>query len=260
MKVNYRPKNRLKNLYFKRVLLLLAIFVFGASAFYFFEGTILTAVSPVWRVEKPAGRMLANVGSFFSSRNSLLKENLALKEKVYSLETEVSLLHSQQVQGNDMLALAGRKSTPETIIASVLTHPPQTPHDILVIDSGSNDLIVPGQRVLLPDGPILGTVSEVFPRSAKVKLFSTVGEETNAALERGNIPVVLIGAGGGNFRISLPRDVEVKIGDRILSSDISSYLLAIVEDVSAAPTDSLQSVLVRSPVNVFTLRFVFVTP
>lgn len=234
--------------------------MFGASAFYFFEGTIVSIVSPVWKAQVPLTRILANAGAFFSSRQALFKENSILKEKVFSLEAEVSLLVGQQIQEDALMALLGRKSAPEAIIASVLTHPPQTPHDILIIDSGSNDLITSGDRVLLPDGPILGTISEVFPRSAKVKLFSTVGEETNAVLERGNIPVVLTGAGGGNFRISLPRDVEVKIGDRILSTDISAHLLAVVGDVSAQPTDSLQMILAKSPVNIFSLHFVFVTP
>ena len=106
----------------------------------------------------------------------------------------------------------------------------------------------------------MGTVSEVFPKSAKVKLFSASGDETNAILERHNVPVTLIGAGGGNFRFELPRDMIVETGDRILSSDIAARHLATVGDVSVRPTDSFKEVLAKSPINIFALRFVFVAP
>ena len=91
-------------------------------------------------------------------------------------------------------------------------------------------------------------------------LFSTNGRETNAVLERDSVPVVLVGRGGGSFKITLPRDVLVEKGDRILSPDITSRLLAAVEDISISSTDSFQEVLARSPINIFTVRFVFVTP
>jgi len=142
----------------------------------------------------------------------------------------------------------------------VLTYPPQTPYDIIIIDAGSNDSLVLGSEVSMPEGPLLGVVSEVFPRRAKVKLFSTNGEETGAVLERNNMPVTLEGTGGGNFRISLPRDIAIERGDRILSRSMSSSLLAVVEEVSVEPTDSFKEILAKSPTNIFSLRFVFITP
>jgi len=145
-------------------------------------------------------------------------------------------------------------------VASVLTRPPQTPYDVIVIDAGLNESITIGSEVSLPEGPILGVVSEVFSKSAKVKLFSASGEETNAVLERNNVPVILIGIGGGNFRLALPRDIAIEKGDRILSSDIASRPLATVADVSVRPTDSFKEVLAKSPTNIFALRFVFVAP
>ena len=93
-----------------------------------------------------------------------------------------------------------------------------------------------------------------------MKLFSTSGEESNAVLERGEIPVVLEGIGGGNFKITLPRDIAVERGDRILSPDIEANLVAIVEDVRLTQTDSFKTVLARSPVNIFSLRLVIVRP
>src|SRR3990167_6901335 len=231
MKVNYLPKNRLRRPYLRRILVLVAIFISGAVVFSFFDAAIISIVSPIWKAK--------NIITTGSEIQSILKE---------------------QTQENILLELVGRKQKANMVVASVLTRPPQTPYDVIVIDAGLNGSITIGSEVSLPEGPILGVVSEVFSKSAKVKLFSASGEETNAVLERNNVPVILIGIGGGNFRLALPRDIAIEKGDRILSSDIASRPLATVADVSVRPTDSFKEVLAKSPTNIFALRFVFVAP
>ena len=231
MTVNYLPKNRSKYVYVKRIFLLAVIFIFVATVFPFLDTTIIAIASPIWRTIN----------------------------KILGSEVPPSLM-SNQTQENILLELAGRKQKTNVVVASVLTRPPQTPYDVIIIDAGLNESIVIGSEVSLPEGPILGVVSEVFPKSAKVKLFSASGDEINAVLERNNVPVTLIGTGGGNFRFELPRDMAVETGDRILSSDIAARHLATVGDVSVRPTDSFKEVLAKSPINIFTLRFVFVAP
>ena len=231
MKVNYLPKNRLRRPYLRRILVLVAIFISGAVVFSFFDAAIISIVSPIWKAK--------NIITTGNEIPSILKE---------------------QTQENILLELVGRKQKANMVVASVLTRPPQTPYDVIVIDAGLNESITIGSEVSLPEGPILGVVSEVFSKSAKVKLFSASGEETNAVLERNNVPVILIGIGGGNFRLALPRDIAIEKGDRILSSDIASRPLATVADVSVRPTDSFKEVLAKSPTNIFALRFVFVAP
>lgn len=258
--MNYLPKNKLRYPYFRRVLILIMIFIFGAVIFSFLDTTIISIISPAWRTENVVIRNLQNWTALFNSQKKLWEENTTLKEKVSSLELTVLSLSRGQTQEGILLELAGRKQESNAIIATVLTHPPQTPYDIIIIDAGSRDSITPGSEVTLPEGPILGTVSEIFSKSAKVKLFSSSGEETNAILERGSVPVTLVGTGGGNFRIDLPHDIAVEKEDRILSAGITSRLVAIVGDVSVKPTDSFKEVLAKSPTNIFNIRFVFVTP
>lgn len=230
-KVNYLPKNRSRYPYFKKTLVLVAIFLLGVALSYFFRGELISLFYPLWK-----------------ARNNFIQSE------------EPTTASSIENQKNTLLELAGRKTDPKTTIAAVLTYPYQTFYDTIIIDAGSDDLVAVGSEVSLPEGPVLGTVSEVFSKTAKVKLFSSSGEKTTAVLERDNVPVVLIGVGGGNFKITLPRDMAVENGDRILSADTASRLLAVVGDVSSSPTDSFKEVLAKSPTNIFTLRFVFVTP
>ena len=197
----------------------------------FFDTAIISIVSPIWKVKN-----------------------------VMTTGNEVLSISKEQTQENILLELVGRKQKSNMVVAAVLTHPPQTPYDVIIIDAGSNESLAVGSEVSLPEGSILGIISEVFPKSARVKLFSAGGEETNAVLERNNVPVTLVGSGGGNFKLTLPRDIAIEKGDRILSPDITSRLLATVGEVSVRPTDSFKEVLAKGPTNIFALRFVFITP
>ena len=225
-----------------------------------FDSGLISLISPLWRAENAVSRSLYNGVIFFQSQRALVNENTTLKEKLSSLEIEILSLSKDRDDRNRYLELLGRKQNSNMVLASVLTHPPQTPYDVIIIDLGLNESISSDSEVFLPEGPILGRVSEVFRKNAKVKLFSSAGEETSAVLERGDLPVTLVGVGAGNFKMTIPRDVEVQIGDRVLSLGVSSHLLAIVGEVSVSSTDSFKEVLARGPANIFALRFVFVVP
>ncbi|MDO8590291.1 MAG: rod shape-determining protein MreC [bacterium] len=238
----------------------MAIFLSGAIIFPFLDGALVSMVSPVWKAENVIVRNLRNGVAFVSLQQALVEENTRLKERLSSLELDILSMSQERIQENTLLELVGRRGEFNMVVAAVLTRPPQTPYDVIIIDAGSNESITVGSRVSLPEGPALGIVSEVFSRSAKVKLFSSSGEETSAVLERNEVPIMLVGAGGGNFRMTFPRDVAIEKGDRILVADITSRLLAVVEEIGVQPTDSFKEVLAKSPTNIFHLRFVFVTP
>jgi len=258
--MNYLPKNRSKDAYSKKILTSLVIFLLLAGLFYFFGGFIIRVASPVWKAENAVTRSFRNIGDFFSTRKTLLAENASLKTKIESLEIEIASLHLGEDRENVLLGLLERKPEGVSVTASVLTHPPQTPYDVLVLDAGSSDGVNIGDKVYLPEGPVLGLISDTFSKNSRLKLYSSSGESNPGILERGGVPIEILGQGGGNFKIILPRDTEVEIGDRILSAGIEADLLAVVEDIRLQPTDSFKEVLAKSPTNIFTLRFVFIRP
>lgn len=257
-KMKYLPRNRSKSTFVKPALFLVGIFIAGGFIFSFIDGVIISAVSPLWRTENIATAKLSSIGDFFRFRNSLLKENNMLKERVAQLELEVASSASVAGGENSIFSFFGRQPEPEGIVTTVLVSPPQSPYDTLVIDAGEDDGVIPGSSVFMPEGPILGVVSDVFSGSSKVRLYSAPGEKTRALLERHSIPITIEGAGGGNFRIIMPREVEVVAGDRILSADIFSHLLAVVGDIKMEPTDSFKEVLAKSPANIFGIHFLVI--
>ena len=260
MKVNYLPRNNSKGPYLKRILVLVSVFVFGAVFFSIFDQAIIALAVPVWRADNILARSLRSGVDLFQTKRTLVAENATLRERLSSLEMELLAISQESVSESTLLALAGRGEKQDNLVVAVLAHPPQTPYDVIIVDAGSNHSVALDWKAYLPEGPALGVVSEVFSNKARVKLFSAVGEETNAVLERSSLPVTLVGRGGGDFKLIIPRDVNVEKGDKIFSPEIDSHLLAIVEEVSLEPTDSFKEVLAKSPTNVFTLRLVLLRP
>ncbi len=265
MRTNFQLKNRSKSKYSKSVLIAVAIFIFGAIFFSFTDGGFLRILTPIWSGKTVVGQGLNNLVLFFRTKDYLIEENQALKDRI---KTDAILLVSTQtlttVHG-DLLNALGRTAYRKGITAAVLVRPPETPYDILVIDVGTDEGVEVGGVVTLSVdsmvgglGPKVGEIIEVFKKNSKVKLYSANGEKTNAVLERDTVPVVLLGRGGGNFEFILSREIDVVVGDKILSADIGRALMGVVRDVEMSTTDSFKKVLVISVLNIYTENFVTV--
>lgn len=260
MKTNFLQRNRHQVFYKKRIVVVILIFVLGATFFSFSRGLMINLFSPLWRGENAVAVGFRNLATFFRSKNSLIEENRILRDKLVSNELANMSLQTIGEAENSLLSNFGRTNPNKFIAASVLVHPPQTPYDSLIIDAGAMDGVPLDAEVSLPEGPKIGAVTEVFSKSSRVKLYSSNGEETNAVLERGEVPVTLIGRGGGNFEIALPRDVAVEVGDKILSAHLSPTVIGVVGDIEMKPTDSFKKIIVRSVANIYSMRLVIIVP
>jgi len=248
--MKYLPRNRRNNPYSKKILFLAGVFAAGAALFYIAGPLVVPMISPVWQAENIVTKTVSGNFNLLRSKRSLAEENALLKERIASMEAEFS---SRSV--GEFLSFARTGG----ITASVVVRPPQSPYDIILVDKGSNDGVINGAKVSMPEGPELGRVVEVFPNQSRVRLWTSSGQKLEAILERFEVPVLLEGMGGGNFLMRIPRETEVMVGDRILSAGTDGGLLAVVGDVELKPTDSFKEVLAKSPISIWTLRFVNIT-
>jgi cell shape-determining protein MreC len=256
MKMSYLPRNRTKSLRSRKALMLLVLFLLLGGFLLFLDAPILSGVSRLWRAESQLTGAAGEGLGYWRTKGALIKENESLKEKVLSMELALSSLSLASAENERLLALLGRSGRSGAITAGVLTYPPQSPYDLLIIDAGTNEGVNTGASVSLPEGPGLGVVEEALENFSRVKLYSTSGEKTQAVLERTQTPVELLGSGGGNFKVIVPRDTAVEVGDRILSPNLDAALLAVVEEVSLEATDSFKEIYAKSPTNIFSVRFV----
>lgn len=238
--------------------IVIVVFAFGALALVTFRSSVLAALAPLWRGESAIGRGARNFFTILRDKESLAEENLALKERLISYDALLTENRTLESSRDELLSSFGRAEAAPGIAAGVLVHPPLTPYDILVVDAGVADGVKAGDAVSLPEGGAIGKVVEAEARESQVDLYSRSGRETPAFLERGDMAIVLVGAGGGSFKFTLPRESAVEVGDKILLPGIRSELVGVVREVTLEPTDAEKHILVSAPANIQSIRFVLI--
>lgn len=260
MKTNYRPRNSALGESRKRLGISLLILIVAVVIFSFLRNPLTNLVSPLWKSSNVFSCAFSGVVALVRSKESLESENQALKAELDSYNALAASARALETSRDEILTHFNRATTTPGIAVAVLVHPPETPYDVLIVDAGSAEGAALGDRVSLPLGVVVGRVSEIATHTARVSLYSGSGGKTDAVLERNSLPVTLIGQGGGNFEFDLPKGVAVFPGDKILSPNLRSEMMAVVGDVQSDPTDSLEHVYAGGVANVSTLRFVVIKP
>ena len=150
------------------------------------------------------------------------------------------------------------------ILASIISRPPQSPYDILIIDAGYDNEIRAGMLVTAYGNVLLGYIAEVFPSTSKVKLISFSGEETNVLIESAGtgtstvISAIAVGRGGENLEIKLPSSIAINFGDQVKTMRTFSFIVGTIEKVEISLSDPFQKLLFRLPVNIQELKYVMI--
>ncbi len=222
------------------IVFLLIIFVFKDSV-----------TSSVFYVSRPFLRAWNSIMDSFGGKSpetSLIPE----------LEAKILICEAIEKQNEELKTLLSRAGEEKYAVASVLSRPPQSPYDVLIIDAGSEQGIENGMQVTAYGDILLGYVSEVFAKTSKVKLISFSREETNVYIADSNISAIAVGMGGENLEITLPRSIEIKSGDRITTLGMNPLAIGIAERVEIDPADPFQKILFRLPVNIQEMKYVMI--
>ena len=189
-------------------------------------------------------------------KSALVRENAGLKDQISALNARLIERDVLSRENEELKAIMGRAVHMQFTFASVLSKPPQSLYDTLVIDGGSNLGFVQGLVVYANGETPIGTIEEVLPTSSVVRMYSSSGEKTDARLDPSHVDITLEGHGGGTFSVQVPHDFSVAQGSLALSRDVSSHVIAILQKSTSDPRDSFQTLLFSSPVNMSELSFV----
>ena len=248
------------------VLVLVILFYFRSGIFNGLSFMAGGLFRPVLILGNNIGEKFGNLGAYFASKNSLSAENENLKMQILESEADRANYASVVAENASLKEMLGRKD-PKTnmILATILAKPNQSPYDTLVIDAGAGQGIKEGDTVFalghsstgeaLGNIPI-GRVADIYPNSSKVVLFSNPGEKTQVIISGRDVFVELVGRGGGNFEMILPRDLTLQKGDQVVLPRINPYVLAVVEEIISDPREPFTKALLVSPVNAQELKFV----
>ena len=241
------------------IILFVVLFYFRNGIFYGLSYVSSNIFRPVLILGNNVKDKLGSLGAYFLSKNSLLEENEDLRLALE--ESRVLMLNYNSVlsENNSLKETLSRKNDKTNmILASILEKPNQSPYDTLLVDIGEEEGLETGDMVFAGGFMPIGRVAEISTNSSKIILFSTSGEKTQVVVGD-NVFMEIIGRGGGNFEMILPRDFILQKGDQVTLPGITPYVVGVVETIISDPRDSFQKALLTSPVNVQELKFVEVT-
>lgn len=262
MKMIYRRINKtLRHKVFGAIIVLLLIAaVFAGGLFSWFAKPVFFIATPFLNAKNYLSFQLVELMALFDTKEDLAKENRALEEKIEKMKNKILFSELLKKENKDLKNLLAGNTKTDWLVSSVISRPPQSPYDILIIDSGRNDGVQTGSVVIF-DNVFIGKIEKASNSSSRVKLASFPEEEMNVMIFSKNLDAdyqsaVAVGQGGGNFNITLPRDIEISAGNLIKTTGTNWFLLGIVEEVKKKPADAFQRILFRIPINIHNLNFV----
>lgn len=256
--MNYHSKdNRGKKTKWFFAILLLVVLFFYSNVTGFLQKTLQVFIYPVWIAESYLDESAINPFGFLLSKKKLLIANEQLKKDITEAELMLGDRKVLLKENVELKEILGRRSNLEKIVlASILAKPNRSLYDTLIVDAGENLNIKKGDKVFALGNILIGVVDEVDKKTSKIKLFSSQQEKIDVMVGFYNVNAVAIGKGGGNFEIKLPRDTEVDMGGIVTMTGLNSPVLGSIEEIISDPADPFKTLLFKSPVNMFELKWV----
>jgi rod shape-determining protein MreC len=166
-----------------------------------------------------------NVGSAFAGPH-LARENTALKSQVAALtlqNEQMQDLQSENHRLRELLRFQDKAPIP-LLAAEVVALKPSPQIDTMILARGARDGVHAQSVVLGPSGALVGQVLETSPFSCSVLLLtdtaSSVGVETFRPGKAGPVGIVQGDRAGNLLLIDLPREADVRPGDRVATSGL----------------------------------------
>jgi cell shape-determining protein MreC len=243
-------------------LIFLGVFLFLSVGVILSFGskTLHTIARPIWTVRNSFINGVDSVGALMRSKTSLEKENERLQTENTNLNMSMLDYKILKDENEHLKQLMGRQPTAHSfILAQILSKPDRSPYDTLVVDVGSSGGAKVGQTVYANGSIQIGTISIVYANTSLVSLYSNPGHSVQAMIDGSNSSVELVGRGGGNFEMKIPEDLPSNKGTLVVlpnTRSVRSEVVAIVEEVLSTPGEPYKKVLLRSPVNIWELKWV----
>ncbi len=260
--MNYHLKSKPKNTGRSKFIIVVSVYILLSLIGFLFGNTWRWAVwgvaRPVWATGTFVWSPFANIKNYFTFKNNLIERNLSLEEQNATLllkEADYELI----VKENESLkSELGRQPSTRKTVAAVLSKPPRSPYDTLVIDVGSADNIVPGSKVYIGGNIIVGLVTNITPHTSLVSLFSSGGQKQDTVISRTGATFTLTGNGGQNFEVEVPKEADILWGDEFLYPGINHSIVGSVYYIDTESKGSFKTIYIRVPLNVFASEYVFV--
>lgn len=184
------------------------------------ETWLLTAASPFIGGVTTLRAGVADVGTWASSRKTLLASNRALSAEIEHLEGELLRLRDAERDRTRLLKLLAAQPSPPsgTVPARLIAIESSGPFRTGLLDRGSSDGIRVDAVVVAPGG-LVGRVIAVGPHTARLQLLSDKTAAAGILLPRGARAAVAKGDGKGGIAVEYVPTIEpVERNDLVVTS------------------------------------------
>ncbi len=241
------------------ILAIFLIFVLSGWGRELLTGPLVFVARPFWQASDNLGTTITTqVAALGQSRSALLIENKNLRDENSQLKIKLLAKNNVEADNTKLRAILGQSVAEiKPVVAQVIFLPNFVPYNNLLLDVGKNNGLRPlkvGDLVVADNSVLIGRLAEVDATYSKVELLS-VANNLAVVIGNKNVPAVAVGAGAGNFTITLPKDTPVFVGDRVTVPLLNNYLIGIVGQIEKVTSRPTQTVLVRTPVNLFQLKW-----
>ena len=204
-----------------------------------------------------AGESVQGSG-LLATRGSLARENEALKREIALHAEEISQVSFVREENAALQKMANLAEIESGLTARVLSSFRASPYGTFLIDAGERDGVRNGAAVLTEGGFVLGEITSVSANTATVRaLFSP---EAGVDLVAGESAFSAEGRGGGNAQAEVPRESPVAVGDIVRSPLFNGRAAGVILHIESASSSATEKLLIRIPVNLGTMRYVYVVP
>ena len=218
-----------------------------------FPGLFMSVARPFWQTE------FSIQSGALRSPAQLLSENEALKRRLSEIETSISSssVETLILENAELKAQLGRATSTPRVLAAVLSRPPLSPYDELIIDVGKDKGASSTTLVYAPNNVLIGRVREAYSHTSKVMLFTSPGQTYSVSIGSAHAPITAIGEGGGQYRAEVPRGSSVQVGDVVLDPFMNDSAFGTVVSVKSDPANPFDSVFIAPSVSLYQIRWVY---
>lgn len=233
-----------------------AIIVVDLAGQGFVRSSVRAAAGYLFSSGSAGVEAVENTG-LFATRSGLAHENARLKAQIAQYESAVSenvVLREQNTQLSGLVHLAAAQQGVTAVVVSSLL---ASPYGTFLISAHEPD-VARGDLVLGRDGFVIGRISDTG-RSTSVVTEIFASDSAIEGLVAGHAATV-DGYGGGNARATLPRDLSLTPGDLVIAPSLGGRPIGVVGSVDSDAASADQKVFIRLPMNLASLRYVYVVP
>jgi rod shape-determining protein MreC len=260
-----RPRSRSWTLFILALIAVLALVLHEAGQLQPVEDLAQYIVSPV---QRSIAGLVGDTGDLFTTFRDvreLREENQRLQTENNQLVTENTHLKELEAENatlRDLLKFTRNNPNYVTLTVDVIGRDPSPYLGSIVISAGQDRGLKPGMPIITVGAALVGRVTQVNPRTAKVQLLMDVSSAVNALVQSSRATGLVKGQPDGTLVMDfIPLEEKVKPGDIVLTSGLGgelprSLVIGTVTDVVKRDIDLFQSAALKPAVDLNRLEVV----